>query len=122
MTTLTSPVCTASPEEIAESDRARLSLGEIYKDMVKDGTTYDELVELTRQFIAVIQQEHLIPKVAEYYQLFMEIYYNYGDLESAYRYGELALFIAEKFSDPDGTWCEGLRRDLEALRSQGAPH
>ena len=84
--------------------------------MVEEGTEYEKLVELTREFVGIVQQEQLIPKVGEYYQLFMEIYYTYGDLESAFRYGELALFFAETFSDPEGSWSEGLRLDLAALR------
>jgi len=109
-------LCNSSPEVLAESDRARERLAELYQAMVRDGTEYEELVELTREFVGIVQKEELIPKVGEYYQLFMEIYYNYGDLESALRYGELTLFFAETFSDPDGSWCSRLRLDLEALR------
>ena len=90
---------------------------ELYRGMLKEGTEYKELVELTREFVGIVQAEHLIPKVGEYYHLFMEIYYSYGDLESAFRYGELALFFADTFSDPDGSWSANLRLDLDALRT-----
>lgn len=109
-------LCTSPPEVLAESDRARGHLLELYHRMVKDDTDYAELVELTREFVGIVKQEELVPKVGEYYQLFMEIYYSYGDLESALRYGQLALFFAETFSDPDGTWAAGLRLDLAALK------
>ena len=111
----TCELCSSPPEARKASDQRRERLVEVYYGMQDDSTDYDTLVTLTREFIQLAQVERLLPKVGEYYQAFMRIYYGFGDVESARRYGEAALKFAEIFSDPDGGFCIGLRRDLRQL-------
>lgn len=78
--------------------------------------SYDKLVSYTREFVDLVQIERLFPKVGEFYQQFMRLYFAFGDVESAYKYARTALKFAEIFSDPEGGFCVGLRRDLEYLQ------
>ncbi len=114
----TCSMCTASVLERDESDRRRERLVEIYNSMNDEETSYDKLVELTKEFVGIVAKEGLIPKVGEYYQIFMRIYYGYGDTESAYKYAKTALKYAETFADPEGGFCTGLRADLHLLERE----
>ena len=88
---------------------------EAYYAMQDESTSYNALVELTREFINLAQVERLLPKVGEYYQALMRIYYGFGDAETARKYGRASLKFAEIFSDPEGGFCAGIRRDLRQL-------
>ncbi len=83
--------------------------------MQDESTGYNALVELTREFIKLAQVERLLAKVGEYYQEFMRIYYGVGDRKTARKYGHAALKFAKIFSDPEGGFCAGIRRDLQQL-------
>ena len=83
--------------------------------MQDESTTYEALVELTREFITLAQVEQLLAKVAEYYHSFMRIYYGVGDGETARKYGRAALKLAEIFSDPEEGFCIGIKQDLQRL-------
>ncbi len=109
-------LCSSTPAETAASDWRRERLVELYHAGLQEASDYEELVELTREFVGIVEKERLIPKVGEYYQFFMRLYYDYGDIESAYKYGEVALVFSETFSDPDAGYCTGLREDLEVLK------
>ncbi|KAK3324992.1 hypothetical protein B0H66DRAFT_511281 [Apodospora peruviana] len=111
----TCSLCSAPKEARDASDRRRERLVELYYAMREPDTEYDTLVELTREFVDIVQIERLFPKVGEYYQAFMKLYYDYGDVESAYRYARTALKFAETFADPEGGFCGGLRGDIRLL-------
>lgn len=108
-------LCAAPAEAREASDERRERLMEIYYAMQDESTTYDKLVEFTREFIELVQIERLLAKVSAYYQTFMRLYFNLGDAVSAQRYGKIALALAEIFGDPEGGFCSGLRRDLGLL-------
>ncbi|KAM7198996.1 hypothetical protein V8F33_004733 [Rhypophila sp. PSN 637] len=124
----TCALCTSAPEASSASDSRRNHLVELLHEMKQliptsskplsveqTQANYEQLVVNTREFVEILQIERLFPKVGEYYQRFMKIYYGFGDIESAYKYARTALKFAEIFSDPDGGFCWGLRRDLELL-------
>ncbi|GAB1313756.1 SET domain-containing protein 5 [Madurella fahalii] len=111
----TCALCSAPDEAREASDRRREQLIELYYAMQEESTDYDSLIKLTREFIELAQVERLIAKVGEYYRVFMRIYYEIGDPESAKKYGQAALKFAEIFSDPEGVFCTGLRQDLAVL-------
>ncbi|KAM7210686.1 hypothetical protein V8F06_013931 [Rhypophila decipiens] len=124
----TCALCTSAPEASSASDSRRNRLVELLHEMnqlvpgsskhlsvEQTQANYEQLVVYTREFVEIVQIERLFPKVGEYYQRFMKLYYGFGDIESAYKYARTALKFAEIFSDPDGGFCWGLRRDLELL-------
>lgn len=108
-------LCSAPPEAREASDQRRERMVEAYYAMQDESTSYNALVELTREFINLAQVERLLPKVGEYYQALMRIYYGFGDAETARKYGRASLKFAEIFSDPEGGFCAGIRRDLRQL-------
>lgn len=114
----TCDLCSAPPEAREASDERRERLVEVYYAMQDESTSYNTLVELTREFIKLAQVERLVAKVGEYYQAFMRIYYGVGDAETARKYGQAALQFAEIFSDPEGGFCAGIRRDLKQLDTE----
>jgi hypothetical protein len=59
--------------------------------------SYNGLVELTREFIKLVQIERLVAKLGEYYQDIMRIYYGFGYAETARKYGQASLKFAEIF-------------------------
>ena len=91
---------------------------EVYYAMQDESTSYNRLVELTAEFNKLAKAERLLAKVGEYYQDFMRIYYNVGNLEAARKYGEASLRLAEIFTDPEGSFCSGLRRDLKIIERE----
>ncbi|KAK4215098.1 hypothetical protein QBC37DRAFT_399028 [Rhypophila decipiens] len=124
----TCALCTSAPEALSASDSRREKLVELLHEMnqlvpvsskplsvEQIQANYEKLVVYTREFVEILQIERLFPKVGEYYQRFMKLYYGFGDIESAYKYARTALKFAEIFSDPDGGFCWGLRRDSELL-------
>ncbi|KAK3905518.1 SET domain-protein 5 [Staphylotrichum tortipilum] len=111
-------LCSAPPEAREASDQRRERMVEVYYAMQDESTSYNTLVELTREFIKLAQVERLLAKVGEYYQALMRIYYGFGDAETARKYGQASLKFAEIFSDPDGGFCAGIRRDLRQLNEE----
>lgn len=111
----TCDLCSAPPSARDASDERRERLVEISYAMQDESTSYNDLVELTREFIKLAQTERLVAKVGEYYQTFMRVYYGAGDAETARKYGRASLKFAEIFSDPEGGFCAGIRRDLRQL-------
>jgi hypothetical protein len=91
---------------------------EVYYAMQDESTSYNRLVELTGEFNNLARAERLLAKTGEYYQVFMRIYYDVGDLEAARKYGEASLRLAEIFTDPGGLFCSGLRRDLTIVERE----
>jgi len=116
--TCTCPLCSAPAQARQASDERRERLVQILLSLDEDaGLTYDHLINLTYEFVQLLETERMIVKVGEYYQIFMRVYYQrFGDAESALRYGETALRYAETFADPDGGFCGGLRDDIELLK------
>ncbi len=110
-------LCSSPPAALEASDQRRERLVELHYAMEAPPESYDELVELTREFIELMRVERLETKVGEYYQMLMRIYFNFGDPDSAYRYGKLALIYSEMFADPEGGYCEGLRNDIRYLET-----
>ncbi|KAK4195038.1 hypothetical protein QBC40DRAFT_259412 [Triangularia verruculosa] len=108
-------LCTAPPEARDASDSRRERLMELFYAMQDSETQYDALIDWTREFIELAQVERLITKIGEYYQVFMKLYYDKGDPESAKKYGQAALYFAEIFSDPEGGFCTSLREDLQVV-------
>ncbi|KAK0609578.1 hypothetical protein B0T17DRAFT_134101 [Bombardia bombarda] len=115
--TCTCSLCTSPTSARQASDARRERLVEIFFSMREPSTHYDTLVELTKEFVEIVKVERLEAKVGEYYQAFMKIYYEFGDVESALRYAQTALRYAELFADPDGGFCTGLRGDLRLLEA-----
>ena len=111
----TCDLCSARPEAREASDKRRERLVEVHYAMQDESTSYEALVELTRELIKLAQVEQLLAKVGEYYQSFMRIYYGVGHGETARKYGRAALKFAEIFSDPEGGFCTSIRRDLQQL-------
>ncbi|KAH8881328.1 hypothetical protein GQ53DRAFT_735558 [Thozetella sp. PMI_491] len=112
--------CTAAPDEKAKSDARLFELVRLNQMLSKRDADYEyaQVVELTRRFVDIVQEENLFAKVGEYYQTFMTLFYFYGDIESAIKYGRTALRYAEMFTDPEGGFCGGIRLDLELLEEQ----
>ncbi|KAK4184335.1 hypothetical protein QBC35DRAFT_59785 [Podospora australis] len=108
-------LCQAPKQALEASDSRREQIVELYVAMQDPSTTHDQLVEMTREFIELAQVERLITKIGEYYQVFMRLYYEKGDPQTAKKYGRAALKFAEIFGDPDGGFCAGLRKDLDVL-------
>jgi len=111
-------MCSASEKERNASDWRRERLVKIYDQMHFKGTDYDGLVELTREFVDAVMKERLIPKIGEYYAIFMRIFYSYGDTDSAVKYARTALRYAEVFDDPEGDFCTTLREDLGIMEKE----
>jgi tetratricopeptide (TPR) repeat protein len=111
----TCALCSSPPDARAASDSRRETLVDIYHALNDPSTSYEAAVEMTRDFIDIVRVERLEANLAEYYQVFMKTYYDFGDIESALRYAQIALVYAETFSDPEGGFCTGLRQDLELL-------
>ncbi len=111
----TCDLCSAPPEAREASDKRRERLVEVHYAMQDESTSYEALVELTREFVKLAQVEQLLAKVGEYYHSFMRIYYGVGDGETARKYGRAALKLAEIFSDPEEGFCIGIRQDLQRL-------
>ncbi|KAK0742576.1 hypothetical protein B0T21DRAFT_361710 [Apiosordaria backusii] len=111
----TCALCTAPVEARDASDSRRERIMELFYAMQDAETQYDALIDWTREFIELAQVERLITKIGEYYQVFMKLYYDKGDPESAQKYGEAALYFAEIFSDPEGGFCTSLREDLQVV-------
>lgn len=118
-------LCQAPKQAVEASDSRREHLVELFAAMQDPSTTHDQLVEMTREFIELAQVERLITKIGEYYQVFMKLYYEKGDPHAAKKYGMASLKFAEMFGDPDGGFCEALRKDMEVLerviRESGEP-
>lgn len=113
----TCALCSAPREAREASDYRREHLVEIFYAIQDESTDYDHLVRLTREFIELARAEGLIAKVAEYYAVFMRVYYEAGDLVSAKKYGQAAVRLAEIFYDPEGGFCAGLRGDFSVVES-----
>jgi len=111
----TCALCSAPAQAIEASDARREQIVELFYGMQDPSTTYESLIEMTKEFIELAQVERLITKVGEYYQVLMKLFYEKGDPESARRYGSAALMFAETFSDPEGEFCVGLKDDLEIV-------
>ncbi|KAK0728850.1 hypothetical protein B0T26DRAFT_739060 [Lasiosphaeria miniovina] len=111
----TCTLCSSPAAARAASDRRRERLVDILQAMYDEATEYGALVELTREFVDVVRTERLDAKVGEYFHAFMRIYHSFGDVESAFRYGQTALWYAETFADPEGGFCAGLRQDVRLL-------
>jgi hypothetical protein len=108
-------LCTSSPEHQAVSDQRRERLVEVYYAMQEETTTYDILVELSREFIQLAREERLLARIPEYYQSLMRIFYAFKDVETAHKYGTLSLRFGEIFSDPEGEFVSVVRRELDEV-------
>ncbi|KAM7200407.1 hypothetical protein V8F20_005384 [Naviculisporaceae sp. PSN 640] len=122
----TCPLCSSPPSALSASDARGNRLPELLylmkqlaptssESLEQTQANYETLVQYTQEFVSILQVERLFPKVAEFYQQFMKMYYGFGDIESAYKYAQTALKFGEIFSDPEGGFCGGLRMDLEFL-------
>ncbi len=114
-------MCTASPEKKEHSDARRMRLVEIMYAMNDEDMYYDQTVELIKEFVAIVDEERLVVKVGEYYDIFMKVFAAYNDIESALHFGRLALKHAETFADPEGTFCTRLRENIELLERRPIP-
>ncbi len=118
----TCSLCTAPARERAASDRRRERLVEILNTMETDERThYDDLVALTREFVGILERERMQSRAGEYYRTFMRVYWQFGDVESAIRYGQAALRYSAPFADPDSSFVAGLRdsiRYMERIQQQ----
>ncbi|KAK4160572.1 hypothetical protein QBC43DRAFT_359285 [Cladorrhinum sp. PSN259] len=111
----TCALCSAPAQAREASDSRREQILELLYGMQEPSTSYETLIEMTREFIELAQVERLITKVGEYYQVLMKLFYEKGDPESARKYGRAALMFGEIFSDAEGEFCAGLREDLEVV-------
>lgn len=113
----TCSLCALEPEEQHASDERRERLADIYDLMNKQKTTgrLGSLRELAAEFEELVKLEQLEVRWGEYYQLFMVIFFHAGDVDAAIKYGNLSLWHSEVFGDPDGVFCNGVRRDLDIL-------
>ncbi|KAK4033273.1 SET domain-protein 5 [Parachaetomium inaequale] len=113
--TCTRDLCSAASETRGASDQRRERLLEVYYTIQDESTSYNTLVELTHELIELVQVERLLGKLGGYYQALMQIYYGIGDPDTARKYGHASLKFANIFSDTDGGFCTGLKRDLERI-------
>lgn len=111
----TCALCSAPAQALEASDARREQIVELFYGMQDPSTTYETLIEMTKEFIELAQVERLIIKIGEYYQVLMKLFYEKGDPESARRYGRAALMFGEKFSDPEGEFCVDLKKDLKVV-------
>ncbi|KAK4226020.1 hypothetical protein QBC38DRAFT_367425 [Podospora fimiseda] len=111
----TCALCSAPEQAREASDARREHIIELFYGMQEPSTTYEDLIEMTKEFIELAQVERLITKIGEYYQVLMKLFYEKGDPVAARKYGKAALMFGEIFSDPDGEFCEGLREDMEIV-------
>ncbi len=79
---------------------------------------YDDIVDFTREMINTIKDEDLIPKVGEYYQMFMKVFHDYGDFESSLKYGRRRCPMPRPSMIREGAFCTGLRNDLEYMEEK----
>jgi hypothetical protein len=111
----TCPLCKAPKKVKEESDRNRQRLHEIFYIMSQENTHYDEIVSLTQELIHIMKKERLTRKMGEYYHNLMRIYYEFGDLNSALKYGRRALKYSEAFDDNEGPFVDAVRESVKSL-------
>jgi hypothetical protein len=113
-------LCTASKKEQEASDNRRKRLPEIQYilNSQMDQLSYDDIVQLTEELLYIVDAERLIKDLGQYYQYFMQLYYNIRDLDSAIKYGEMALEHGHMFGDdPGAPMMKSLKGNVEILKT-----
>jgi hypothetical protein len=98
-------------------DQRRERLLGVYYALQHESTSYNTLVELTYELINLVQDERLSQSLRSTIRLAASLVRD-GDTEAARKYGRASLKFANIFSDADGGFCTGLRRDLELDRKE----
>ena len=112
----TCTLCASGPEALAASDARRERLADLYGAMSDSSTvTRARLGDMAAEFAELVRTEHLEVRDGEYHQGLMRFFYSAGDVAGALEHARIALRSAERFSDPDGGFCTGLRQDLRFL-------
>jgi GTP1/Obg family GTP-binding protein len=112
----TCSLCSAPPAKKQASDRRRERILAIKELLKVQQTSDDETVELTREFLRLVQQENLVDKLKDYYQDLMRVYYGFGDIDSAIYFADAALQKAEEFGDGEDEFKRAIRSNLLALK------
>jgi len=91
----TCPLCTAPPNEIAQSDARRTQIESLRDQAIsafQAGRTYQSL-RITRQILNLLPREELFPSFAEHYENMARIYFVLRDKENAYKYARISLEV-----------------------------
>ncbi len=86
--------------------------------MNDDTTPYQQLVALTDEALYIVKRERLMTTSVELYVMFMNLYYGWGDLASAIKYGKLGVEIMELFEEPDSELMKEAKENLQWLEEE----
>jgi len=113
----TCSLCSASDEEKRVSDERRTRIETIRDMFLDEQKTHGEIVDVTREFLRLVQEEGLEFKLKEYYSQLMETYYRLGDINAAIVFADAGLRQAEEQGSGDNEFKDALRSNLEVLQS-----
>ncbi|KAK1750171.1 SET domain-protein 5 [Echria macrotheca] len=109
-------LCSSAPEVLEVSDRRRDRLAHVYRAIRQPTITYEDLVQLTGELLQLVHSERLEPRFSEYFHLAAGLLFQFRDYHRALELTELSLKYSETFSDPEGAFCAGLRKDITFLK------
>lgn len=73
---------------------------------------------MANEFDILIEKERFTGKLPDFYNIFMMLFNERGDLESSLKYGRMALKYAEQFGDPEDGMCRGIRDYLRMVEAK----
>lgn len=97
----TCSLCSASPEERAQSDRRRYRLGDILRELASHSAGAEGLDEMLDETLDMIEKEDMWFLVANFYAGFAQAYLAGMDFENAEKYGRLAVETAERYGQEE---------------------
>lgn len=112
----TCSLCSASLSERTESDERRVQFHAIRRAISrKTYQSYEELLDLTKEWLYVIKTERLEIKIPDYYRFLMEAYAEAEDFRRAISYGKKALKFEQAVGDIETQFYEDVSKDLRLL-------
>lgn len=113
----TCSLCSASPEERAQSDRRRYRLRDILMGLTSYSAGTEGLDKLLEETLDMMEKEDMGFLVANYYAGFAWAYLGGSDFENARKYGLLAEEMAERYGQEEDVG-QGMGNFWQALKDK----
>jgi hypothetical protein len=111
-------LCSApiSKKHISDGRRVRIShIRELLKD---PRTAYEDVINLSREILHLVEEENMGFKLREYFQDLMKAHFRHGDLETAIHYARAALKDEDAFESEEVEFKAVLQSNLQALEKR----
>ena len=116
------PLCSASPSQIAASDRRRQRIQYIIALLSSDkNRNYKTVNDLVVEILDLCEKEGLAAQVGDIHRVIANFYARMGDIESAKRHGTLAAQKLSHYSGFDGDRTVSAIQFLESITKAGIP-